>query len=103
MKKYLNTRLLPWITLGAGFLGFLLRCWLFAKEDSKGLLPATHASLVLLFVVTGLFVAALAFLVQSLYPIKKYSRLFPAGILRAVGCGAGAAGILSAVLLRVVS
>lgn len=98
MKISLKPKLLPWLTLGAGGIGLALRVWLFSLRDSKGLLPAGHIADVLTFVLTAAFMAVLFLCVQPLGPISRYSRLFPASPVRAVGCGLGGAGILYAAI-----
>jgi len=99
MKKIVKW--LPWITLAAGAVGLVLRIWLYGQIDEKALLPDGHFAKTMLFVWTGLTVGALGFLIQPLNPVKNTARLYPASIFRAVGCGAGAAGILSAVLFSI--
>ncbi len=94
MKKLLCPKILPWFTMGAGGLGLCLRVWFYAGIDEKGLLPAKHPSLTLVFILTALVLGVLFLCARQLRPIGKYSRLFPAGIGRCVGCFAGAAGML---------
>lgn len=96
MKKLLKPNILPWFTVGAGGLGLALRCWFVAGIDEKGLLPAQHLSLPLVFILTALVLAVILLCCRQLTPITKYSRLFPAGVGRAAGCAIGAAGILYA-------
>lgn len=98
MKKIFHTKNLPWITAIFGLAGLLLRIWLYSRMDSKGLLPQNHIAGILLYVLTGLYFAALVLLLRPLVPIGKYYRLFPAGVVRAAGCAAGAAGILAAAI-----
>lgn len=96
MKKCLNPKILPWFTMGAGGLGLVLQLWFFAGIDEKGLLPASHPALSLTYILLALVLAVLFFSTRGLLPIAKYSRLFPKGIGRAVGCAAAAAGVLYA-------
>ena len=98
MKNPLKPKFLPWFTLGAGGAGLALRIWLFSATDEKGLLPASHPAIMLTFVLTAIILAVLALGVRPLIPISRYSRLFPASVLRTAGCAAGAAGILCAVI-----
>lgn len=95
MKNLFKPTCLPWFTLGAGGVGLLLRLWLYAGKDEKGLLPEGHPASTLIFILTGLVLAGLFLLVRSLRPVNRYSRLFPAGLKRAVGCVCGGAGILA--------
>lgn len=95
MKNSLKPAILPWFTLGCGGLGLALRLWLYASADKKGLLAAGHPAATLLLILTALTLAALFLCVRPLKPIGKYTRLFPPGMGRAVGCAAGALGILA--------
>lgn len=94
MKNLFRPNILPWFTLGAGALGLTLRVWLYANIDEKGLLPVRHPADVLICILTALVFVVLFLSVRQLRPMAKYSRLFPAGAGRAIGCGAGAAGIV---------
>lgn len=100
MKNLIRPNILPWFTLGCGGLGLALRFWLYASKDEKGLLPVRHPAGVLIFVLTALVVGVLFLSVRQLRPMDKYARLFPAGIRRAVGCAAGAAGVLAGTVFR---
>ena len=101
MKKLQNPGILPWFTLAAGGVGLILRFWLYAAKDDKGLLPANHVASTLIFLLTALVLAVLFLLVRPLRPVSRYSRLFPAGSQRTAGCVAGAAGILAAVISHI--
>ncbi len=96
MKKILNPKILPWFTMGAGGLGLVLRSWFYAGIDEKGLLPAKHPSLPMAFILFALVLAVAFLCARQLRPIHKYTRLFPAGLSRAIGCFAGGAGALYA-------
>lgn len=96
MKKFLNPKILPWFTMGAGGLGLVLRMWLYAGVDEKGLLPAKHPAIILTFILTALVLAVVFLCARRLPPIAKYSLLFPVGIGRAVGCAVAGAGVLYA-------
>lgn len=98
MKNMVRPNILPWFTLGCGGLGLALRLWLYSDIDEKGLLPAAHPAAALLFILTGLTLAVLFLCVRPLNPISKYARLFPSGMGRVLGCGAGAVGILAGVI-----
>ena len=94
MKPSLNLKQLPLLTLGAGGLGLVLRIWYFTSRDAKGLLASAHIANTLCYLV---FAAALALIVLSVRKLPdegRYSQLFSSGILPAVGCFAGAAGIV---------
>lgn len=96
MKKFLNPKILPWFTVGAGGLGLVLQLWFRSGIDEKGLLPAAHPALPLTYILLALVLGAVFFCARQLSPVAKYSRLFPAGIGRAVGCAVAAAGVLYA-------
>lgn len=98
MKNPFKPAILPWFTLGCGGLGLALRLWLYTNIDQKGLLPATHPAATLLFILTALTLGALFLCVRPLKPLRKYAQLFPASMERALGCGAGAVGILAGAL-----
>ena len=85
---------LPLITLGAGGLGMLLRLWYLSCVDSKNLLPAHHFGNTMSFVIFALALIVIGIVCLQLPGEKKFQKLFPASILRAVGCAVGALTIL---------
>lgn len=94
MKNPLKPNILPWFTMGAGGLGLVLQLWFRSGIDEKGLLPASHPALPLSYILLALVLAVVFLCARQLPPVGKYSRLFPAGIGRAVGCAVAAAGVL---------
>lgn len=98
MKKFIEffqPRILPYFTLIAGAVAFLLRLVLqLTGIDEKGLLISYHAAGILLYIVTALFLAGLFLCVRPLNGVSRYSKLFPESMLSAVGCVLAAAGIL---------
>lgn len=53
MKRVFRFPIYPWLPLGAGFLGLLLRIWLFATGlDGRNLLSVTHPAHILSLVLT---------------------------------------------------
>lgn len=94
MKKILNPKILPWFTMGAGGLGLVLQFWFRSGIDEKGLLPASHPALPLTYILMALVLIVVFLCARQLPPIAKYSRLFPAGIGRSVGCAVAGAGVL---------
>lgn len=83
------------ITLGAGFLGFLLRLWLkLTGIDEKGLFLASHPANALCFILTALVLLMLALAVRPLKPLRSYAKLYPASLPAMAGCFAAAAGTL---------
>lgn len=94
-QNYLRPALLPVFTLIAGLLGLVLQLTLYLTGfDEKGLLVTGHPAGVFLYILTALVLLALLLMVRSLNDIRKYSRLFPASLLSAIGCFAAAAGIV---------
>ena len=85
---------LPLITLGAGGLSMVLRFWYLSCRDSKNLLPAHHFGNTVSFIFFALAVILIAVVCLQLPKENKYSKLFPASILRAVGCAVGALTIV---------
>ena len=95
MKSALKPQHLPVFTLCAGGIGFALYTWLFTTgTDEKGLLVTAHPAGTLLFLLSAVTLAVLFLSLRSLPPISKYSRLFPASVLSAIGCVLGAATLL---------
>lgn len=98
MKKliaFFRPRILPYMTLIAGAVGFLLRLGLQNTGiDEKGLLVPYHPAGILLYILTAFFMVALFLCVRPLKGVSRYSKLFPKSMLSAVGCVLGAAGIL---------
>lgn len=92
----LKPKSLPWIILAAGLSGLALRLWLFTGLDANGLLPASHPASALCFLLTALAVGTAYLCARPLRPLSNHALLFPASILRSVGCFAGAAGMLYA-------
>lgn len=92
-KKLLSPIILPWFTLGAGALGLILNIFLFSAIDEKGLLPASHASETLLYLLTAFVFLILFLCVRKINPKTPYRELYSADILRAVGSAIGAVGI----------
>lgn len=94
MKLSVNPKQLPLLTLGAGGLCFVLRLWYFASRDAKGLLASGHFANTLCYLVFAAALALIVICVRKLPDGGRYQRLFPAGLLPAIGCAAGAMGIL---------
>lgn len=80
MKNPLKSTLLPWLTLGAGILGLILRSWLYTSGmDGKGLLIESHPANAMSFIVCALFLGALILCVSDLGHAPAYTMLFPEG------------------------
>ena len=85
MKKLLSSHFLPFCTLCAGALGLLLRIWLQNLEDDKGLLPQSHISITLLFILTAI-VLGIAFLsARSTDRDGSFQNRFPRSIWSMLG------------------
>jgi hypothetical protein len=94
MRKYLQYANL--MVLGAGAAGMLLMLWLFsAGTDERGLYPANHPGWVLLWILTGLVVAFMWLLSRQAGLSRNYRQNFPASLPAALGCLAGAVGMLT--------
>ena len=59
MKHPFRSNILPYFTMGAAGLGFVLRLWLFSAVDEKGLLPANHPAGALLFLLSAAVIGIL--------------------------------------------
>ena len=98
MKKlmaFFQPHILPYYTVIAGAVAFLLRLWLQVTGiDEKGLLTPHHIAAILLYVVTALFLAGLVLCVRPLNRVSRYKKLFPESMVSCVGCVLAAAGIL---------
>ena len=90
-KKYLTHKNLPFITLGAGLLGFVLRLWQLNTRTDAGFILRGHISGILLAILTAIFLVAVALASRPLVQANKYDFNFPASVYGAAGCIAGAA------------
>lgn len=96
----LKPKLLPWVALGAGILGFGLQLWLSAGIDQNGLIPAAHPAATLLFI---LIAAVLAVLALGAAPLKEqpvYGKLLPPSIAACAGCCIAAAGTIVSAFMQ---
>ena len=91
IKKYLTHKNLPFITLGAGLIGFFLRLWQMNSRTDLGFIVRGHASGILLAIVTAAFLGALVVATRTLVQANKYDFNFPASQYGAIGCVVGAA------------
>lgn len=95
MKKLFHPSYLPYIALGCGVLGLLLRVWLFATGiDEKGLILAGHPATWLVWLLSIITVAVLVLGSRRLLEAPKYSFNFPASLPGGIGTFLAAAGIL---------
>ena len=94
MNKLLKPNYLPWITLSAGAVGFLLRIWLLnTAVDQKGFLVSGHIAETLIWVLSAIMMAVLVLGTGRLLQAGKFSFNFPRSLAGAVGCSLGAIGI----------
>ena len=95
MKKLLQTNNLPWVTLGAGIVGAVLRTLLFSLGlDLQGLLTRHFLPHTLLWLLTFGVCAYLLVFTRDLKEAPKYSFNFPPSMTAAAGTAVAAAGIL---------
>lgn len=94
MKRLLNPKYLPWLTLAAGVLGLLLRIWLYATgTDKSGLLVGGHPADLFIWLLCAGVMVYLWFASKPLVAAPKFEFNYPASLSGAVGCGVGALGI----------
>ena len=94
MKNPLRPKWFLPLTLGLGAVGALLRLWQLTKGyDHKLLLLHEHPSNILLFILSGLTLAALFFCVRSIPKDASYRGLFPPSALSAIGSWVAGLGI----------
>lgn len=90
----LRLKLLPWLALGAGIVGAGLRlAFSHLGADDRGLLPAAHPTLILLYILMVLVPTLLFLALRNVNNNRPYEKLFPAGIAPLVGCVLGFLGI----------
>lgn len=93
MKK-IKLQNLPFFTLAAGLLGFILQLILQSTGvDEKGLLITGHFAGILLYILTALVLGVLLLAVRKMQNISRYNKLFPASPVSFAGCILAAAGI----------
>lgn len=97
MKHPFTCRILPWFPLGAGALGLILRLWLFASTDEKGLLPTGHIADSALYILTALALGILFLATRELKPRALSSRFLR--LADGIGCLLGGLGLFAAALL----
>ena len=98
MRHPFRSHILPFFTLGAGGLGLVLRFWLFAGIDEKGLLPVGHFADFALYILTALTLAILFLATRELSPrpiSKKALRIYGAA-----GYSMGGIGLILTALLQ---
>lgn len=99
MKKYLKPKFLPYVTLIACVLGFLLRLWTLGGGPGKGgLYEPQPVAWVLLWVLTAGLAAAILYLTRRLNVPGKYADNFPPSLAGAAGGFLGAVGVMMSAL-----
>ncbi len=94
MKRLLNPKYLPWLTLAAGGLGLLLRIWLYATgADKSGLLVGGHPAEFFIWLLCAGVLVYLWFASKPLVAAPKFGFNYPASLHGAAGCVLGALGI----------
>lgn len=75
MKSPFRSHILPRFSLIAGFCGLLLRIWLFAVIDEKGLLPANHFADRASYILAAIAIAVIFLATRNLTPrrLHKYT------------------------------
>ena len=95
MKKLLDPKNLPWLTLIAGAVGLLLRLWHYSTAAKTGFLTRWHISAILLYLLTAAFLVVLIAGTRSLTQANKYQFNFPASTVG--GLAAAAALVITAI------
>lgn len=88
MKKWIHPTKLPWLTLGFGGIGLALRFWLVSSADEAELLRTNHPSVILVWLLTAIFLAAVFLYTRPLEGAGKYRQNFPASLPAALCCWA---------------
>lgn len=95
MKKTFEPAYLPYIVLGSGTVGLLLRLWLYTTGvDEKGLILSGHPATWLVWLLSIVTLVVLILGSRRLLEAAKYSFNFPASIPGGIGTFLAAAGIL---------
>lgn len=89
----LSNRLLTLLTVAFGGICMVLRFLYLSRRDIYGLLPAKDGADALCYVFFFCAIALILFFCWKLPKEGRFQKLFPASILRAVGCLAGAVTI----------
>lgn len=92
MKQFLRSHSLPVFPAAAGFLGLLLRLWLFSAIDEKGLLPAKHFADTAVFILTAIVMGILFLITQK--PLARPVRKGVPALAGLLGCAMGGIGFL---------
>lgn len=101
IKRPVKSSHLLIFTASAALLGLLLRIWLYTTAvDEKGLLITSHPAGIMVFILTALVVAALAYCVIRLGTPPAYNQLFPVSTFAFFGNLLSAAGFLISGILR---
>ena len=94
MKLPFHSRQITLICSAGGILGMLLRLWLFATADAKGLVKPGHFSDVLVYILLAAVLGLLVLYIRQIPNQQRYSKLFPGNLVSAIGCALGGCGIL---------
>lgn len=99
MKPFVKPKLLPWLPMLAGVIGLSLRIWLYTGLDEKGLLPDSHISNSLVFILTALVLGFLFFYVKRFSLNGSCRDCFPRSVAGGIGNLAAACAV-AAISLR---
>lgn len=87
MENKMDHKLLPGAVAALGFIGLVLRKWLYiAGPDGRKLLPLWHPLEIALWAVTAAAVLLVVLSLRRLEPIRGYGRNYPDSMLPALGC-----------------
>ena len=101
MKRF--SKLIPYMTLVAGFVGALLRLWLHSTRGDDGFVARGHISIILLLVLTTGVLAALLLACRYFRQANKYDYNFPASAAGGIGSALGALGIAAVSVTELVT
>lgn len=96
MKIELRPKHLPFLVLITGLLGFFLRMWILGDgPDKHGLYARQPLPWVYLWLLTGLTIVTIVWLISRLKNPGAYAENYPASVSTAIGSGLAALGFLT--------
>lgn len=94
MKKFLNVRLLPIVTIAASIAAFCLSATFYTKATGTGeLLRTSHPAGIALLILSGVVMLALFLASRKIPKELPLEALLPSSPIRAIGCFIGTVGI----------
>lgn len=94
MKLPFTCRHVALLCTGSGLLGLLMRLWLFAARDHKGLIRPGHFADIVTYLLLAGVMALLILYVRQIPHAQRYQKLFPANLIGSVGCLVGGVCLL---------